>query len=136
MTTKLAIHDRQGSFSDRWIKYCSEHKIDYKIVNCYDSNIVEQLKGVGGLLWHWAHYEYAAQLIARQIIASIEKMGIMVFPDISTCWHYDDKVGQKYLLESTGAPLVPSYVFFDKDSTMKWIDKTEFPKGFSGGTLI
>lgn len=130
MTTKLAIHNRQGSFSDRWIKYCSEHKINYKIVNCYDSNIVEQLKGIGGLLWHWAHYEYAAQLVARQIIASIEKMGIKVFPDTATCWHYDDKVGQKYLLESIGAPLIPSYVFFDKDSAMEWIDNTEFPKVF------
>lgn len=130
MTTKLAIHNRPGSFSDRWITYCSEHKIGYKIVNCYDSYIVEQLKGLNGLLWHWVHYEYVAQLVARQIITSIEKMGIRVFPDISTCWHYDDKVGQKYLLESIGVPLVPSYVFFDKDSAMEWIDKTEYPKVF------
>lgn len=130
MTTKLAIHNRQGSFSDRWIKYCSEHKIDYKTVNCYDSNIIWQLKNLDGLLWHWAHSEYTAQLVARQIIASVEKKGIKVFPDISTCWHYDDKVGQKYLLESIEAPLVPSYVFFDKDSAMEWIDKTEFPKVF------
>jgi glutathione synthase/RimK-type ligase-like ATP-grasp enzyme len=130
MTTKLAIHDRPGSFSDRWIKYCSGNKIDYKIVNCYDSNIVEQLNGLNGLLWHWPQNKYAAQLVARQIIASIEKMGIKVFPDTSTCWHYDDKVGQKYLLESIGAPLVPSYVFFDKNEAMEWIDKTEFPKVF------
>ena len=130
MTIKLAIHNRPGSFSDRWIKYCSEHKIDCKIVNCYDSDIVGQLKCVHGLLWHWPYDESAAQLVARQIITSIEKMGIRVFPDTSTCWHYDDKVGQKYLLESIGAPLVPSYVFFDKDSAMEWIDNTEYPKVF------
>jgi len=130
MATQLAIHNRLGSFSDRWIKYCSEHKIDYKIVNCYDSNIIRQLENVDGLLWHWAHFDYNAQIVARQIIASIENMGIKIFPNIFTCWHYDDKVGQKYLLESIGAPLVPSYVFFDKEEAMEWIDVTEFPKVF------
>ncbi len=127
---KLAIHNRPGSFSDRWIKYCSKHDIEYRIVNCYDTGIVNQLKDVTGLLWHWAHYEHAAQLAARQIISSVEKMGIKVFPDISTCWHFDDKVGQKYLLESIGAPLVPAHVFFDKDEAMKWIGNAEFPKVF------
>ena len=82
MATKLAIHNRLGSFSDRWIKYCSEHKIDYKIVNCYDSNIIRQFENVDGLLWHWAHFDYKAQIVARQIIASIESMGIKVFPNI------------------------------------------------------
>ncbi|MBW1923270.1 MAG: hypothetical protein JRJ35_07325 [Deltaproteobacteria bacterium] len=130
MNFRIAIHNRPGSFSDRWIEYCSEHKLSYKVVNCYDSDIVAQVKGVKVLLWHWSHYEYAAQLVARQIIQSLEKMGIKVFPNISTCWHYDDKVGQKYLLESIGAPLAPSYVFFDKFKAMEWIDKTEFPKVF------
>ena len=82
------------------------------------------------MLWHWAHYELKSQLVARQIIASVEKMSIKVFPNISTCWHFDDKVGQKYLLESVGAPLVPTYIFFDKQEAMDWIDKTEFPKVF------
>ncbi len=127
---KLAIHNRPGSFSDRWIKYCSKYKIEYRLVNCYDSNIMNQLKGVTGFLWHWVHYEHEAQLAARQIISSVENMGIKVFPNMSTCWHYDDKVGQKYLLESIGAPLVPSYVFFSEDVAMEWIDNTKFPKVF------
>lgn len=130
MSVKIAIHNRPGSFSDRWITYCLEHTVDYKIVNCFDSNIISQLENVDGLLWHWAHDDYKAELVARQIVASVEKVGIKVFPNISTCWHYDDKVGQKYLLESIKAPLVPSYVFFDKDEAMEWIDKTEFPKVF------
>ena len=130
MNIKLAIHDRPGSFSDRWIKYCSKNNIEYKIVNCYDSDIVDQLKDVKGLLWHWSHYEYSAKIAARQIIASFEKMNIKVFPDLSTCWHFDDKVGQKYLLEAIEAPLVPTHVFFDKDKAMDWIDNTEFPKVF------
>lgn len=130
MTIQLAIHRSPGSFSDRWIRYCSELEIDYRVVDCFDSDIMEQLKGVDALLWHWSHTDPKAQLAARQIILSAERSGIKVFPSIATCWHYDDKIGQKYLLESIGAPLVPTYVFFDEDKAMKWIDKAEFPKVF------
>ncbi len=130
MAIQLAIHSRPGSFSDRWIRYCSEHGIDYRIVDCFDSGILDQLEGVDGLLWHWSHSDPKAQLAARQIIISAEMSGIKVFPDIATCWHYDDKIGQKYLLESIGAPLVPTHVFFDEDSAIKWIEGAEFPKVF------
>ncbi len=57
-------------------------------------------------------------------------MGIPVFPNTKTCWHFDDKVGQKYLLEAVGAPLVPSYVFYDRKQALDWIDNTDFPKVF------
>ena len=53
-----------------------------------------------------------------------------VFPDFNTGWHFDDKVGQKYLLEAIGAPLVPSYVFYTKNEALKWVETTEFPKVF------
>lgn len=127
---KLAIHDRPGSFSDRWIDYCKQNKIAYKIVNCYDSNIISQLNDCAGLMWHWSQEDYRAQNFARQLIISIEKMGIKVFPNSNTCWHFDDKLGQKYLLEAIGAPLVPTNVFYDKESALDWIEKTTFPKVF------
>ena len=136
MSIKLAIHNRPGCFPDRWIKYCDEQGVTYKIVNCLDTNIIEQLQNVDGLLWHWEYFEPGCQLVARQIITSIENLGVKTFPNIATCWHYDDKVGQKYLLESIGAPLVKTYVFFNEQEAMNFINRTEFPKVFklrSGG---
>jgi len=127
---KIAIHSGVGSFSDRWIEYCKENNIQYKIVNCYSSDIIEQLKGCDGLMWHWYQADYKAVLFARQLIYSVEAMGLRVFPDSNTCWHFDDKVGQKYLLEAVNAPLVPSYVFYDKQEAMNWIAHTDFPKVF------
>jgi hypothetical protein len=127
---KIAIHHRKGSFSERWIKYCLDKGIIYKLVNCYDSNIIEQIRDCNGFMWHWAHWCYKDIQFARQLIYSLEKIGIKVFPDSNTCWHFDDKVGQKYLLEAIEAPLVPSYVFYDEESAYEWIDKTTFPKVF------
>ncbi|MDD4309604.1 MAG: hypothetical protein PHO32_04430 [Candidatus Cloacimonetes bacterium] len=127
---KIAIHSRQGSFSDRWISYCEEKEITFKIVNCCDSDIIEQLRDCNGLMWHWSHEDYRAQNYARQLIYSLEKDGIFVFPNFDTCWHFDDKVGQKYLFESIGAPLVPTHVFYDKAGAISWVKKTDFPMVF------
>ena len=56
--------------------------------------------------------------------------GKVVFPDFNTGWHFDDKVGQKYLLEAIGAPLVPSFAFYTKAEALKWANETTFPKVF------
>jgi len=127
---KIAIHNLAGSFSDRWIKYCDENQVSYKLVNCYDYDIVAQLDDCRGLMWHWNQNDYKAALFARQLTISLEKKGIKVFPDVNTGWHHDDKVGQKYLLEAVGAPLVKSYVFYSRHEALDWLDKTTFPKVF------
>ncbi|MGC9471152.1 MAG: ATP-grasp domain-containing protein [Bacteroidales bacterium] len=127
---KIAIHSRAETFSDRWIDYCEENNIEYKLVNCYDTDIIQQLSDCDGLMWHWGHNDYKAVLFARQLTYSLEFAGKKVFPDSKTAWHYDDKVGQKYLLESIGAPLVSSYVFYDREQARQWARETSYPKVF------
>lgn len=127
---KIAIHHRPGSFSDHWIEYCKQKGIDYKIVNAYDSNIIEQVKGCDAFMWHHHHADPRDVLFAKQLIYSLEEAGIQCFPDFHTTWHFDDKVGQKYLLEAIDAPLVPSYVFYTKQEALQWISSTPFPKVF------
>jgi glutathione synthase/RimK-type ligase-like ATP-grasp enzyme len=130
MIGQLAIHHRDNSFSERWIAYCESHGIRYKIVNCLDSDIIEQLTSAEALLWHWYHGDPREQLMARNVIMAAEAMGVKVFPNTPTCWHFDDKVAQKYLLEAIGAPLVPTYVFYDLPEALRWIDQASFPKVF------
>ena len=127
---KIAIHNRPGSFSDYWIEHCKTLKIPYVFVNCFDTNIIQNISGCNGLMWHWAQWDSRAIIFARQLTYALEHKGIKVFPNSKTCWHFDDKVGQKYLLESMDAPLVPSYVFYDKKEASDWAENTEFPKVF------
>lgn len=130
MIGPIAIHHREKSFSDRWIAYCERHAISYKVVNCLGSDIIKQLTSCACLLWHWSHGDPSEQIAARHVIMAAEAMGIKVFPGSSTCWSFDDKVSQKYLLEAIGAPLVPTYVSYDLDETLKWIDHASYPKVF------
>ncbi len=127
---KIAIHPTPGSYSDQWLEYYRVHGIETKRVDGLASDIVAQLADCDGLMWHWAHWEYRALRMARQLALALEMAGKKIFPNWRTCWHYDDKIGQKYLLESLGAPLVPSYVFFEKAKALDWIDGAEFPKVF------
>ena len=127
---KIAIHHTPGTFSDRWISYCEEKGIPYKIVDAYSSDIVKQVEDCDAFMWHHHHANYKDALFAKQLLYSLEIAGKKVFPNFHTGWHFDDKVGQKYLLEAIGAPLVPSYVFYSKDEALEWVNKTTFPKVF------
>lgn len=124
---KIAIHN-SGSFSIRWIKYCKKYAIPFKTVNCYDSDIIKQLKDCDALMWHHDHGKFKDVLSAKKILFALEHAGIKVFPDFHTAWHFDDKVAQKYLLEAINAPLVPSYVFYDKKEALDWATATTYPK--------
>jgi len=101
----IAIHNSQIGFFPRWVKYCKEKSIPYKIVDCYQSDIIEQLNGCSALLWHHWQVSYKG-------------------------WHFDDKISQKYLLEALNLPLVKSYHFVDKNDAIDWASKTEYPKVF------
>ena len=50
-------------------------------------------------MWHFNHKSPKASKFARQLLFSVQASGKNVFPDYNTVWHFDDKVGQKYLLE-------------------------------------
>lgn len=127
---KIAIHHRLGSFSDRWIEYCLKNSIKYKIVNAFDSDIIAQVNDCDAFMWHYHHNQFKDILTAEKILFSLEHSGVKVFPDFKTGWHFDDKVAQKYLLEAINAPLVPSYVFYDKKEASKWAKQTIYPKVF------
>ncbi|MFZ4455594.1 MAG: ATP-grasp domain-containing protein [Bacteroidales bacterium] len=127
---KIGIHHCEGSFSGRWIDYCVKKNIPYKIVDCYQSDIIDQLSDCDALMWHFHHASSRDVLFAKQLLYSVKASERKIFPDFDTVWHFDDKVGQKYLLEAVDEPLVPSYVFYSKSDALKWINETSFPKVF------
>lgn len=127
---KIAIHPVPGSFSETWIQYCQERQISYKLVDVYRYDIIEQLKDCDIFMWHFAHYDYRDMLMARALLNAVEEMGIRVFPDYHTSWHFDDKIGEQYLLEAIEAPVVPGYMFYTCPEALEWVDKASFPKVF------
>ena len=129
-TMKIGIHETRGFFSDRWIAYCKANAISYKSVNCYGSDIIRDLSDCDALMWHFNHKSPKASKFAKQLIFAVQASGKKVFPDYNTVWHFDDKVGQKYLLEAIGAPMAPAYTFFTRQEALNWAKQTNYPKVF------
>ncbi|MDZ4148560.1 MAG: hypothetical protein U1C58_09775 [Flavobacteriaceae bacterium] len=127
---KIAIHHREGSFSDRWIEYCKQNNINFVLVDAYRSDIIQQLEGCDAFLWHYTHYDVEDVLLGGNLFSALEYMNIKIFPNHYTAWHYDNKLAQKYLFEANKLPMVKTYVFFHKDKALEWVKTTSFPKVF------
>lgn len=127
---KIAIAKRSGSYSDQWIQYCIDHKLNYIVVNPYDSDIIEKVKDCDIFMWHHNHGNAKDVLFAKQLLFSLEQAGIKVFPDFNSGWHFDDKLGQKYLFEVLEIPAARAYVFYSESDALEWVNKTSYPKVF------
>ena len=127
---KIAIHHSEGFYSERWIPYCESQGIDYKLVDCYHTDIIEELSDCDALMWHFNHKSAKASKFAKELLYSVEAMGKKVYPDFHSTWHFDDKVAQKYLFETLDIPSPPAWAFYSKKEALQWAAKTTYPKVF------
>jgi glutathione synthase/RimK-type ligase-like ATP-grasp enzyme len=126
----IAIQASKGFFSDRWIEYCKNKNIDFKVVDCYKNDIIKQLADCDALMWHHNHMNPRDVLFAKQLLYSVEQSSKIAFPDFRTNWHFDDKLGQKYLFEALNCQVVPTQAFYRKEDALEWAATTNFPKVF------
>lgn len=119
---RVLIHQKQEKHihSTTWVfpweEYCIKHNILYDKVDLLSVNAIEVLKKYDVLLWHFGQYRWEDMLEARSILYSAKKMGLKVFPDFNEAWHFDDKIAEMYALQSVGAPIPDSQVFYRMDT--------------------
>jgi glutathione synthase/RimK-type ligase-like ATP-grasp enzyme len=126
----IAIHHAAGSFSDRWIERCRAQDVPFVIVNCLSTGIVQELASCSALMWHWHHSDPTLRLAAKHVIVGAERMGLVVFPSTATCWHFDDKIAQKYALEAASAPVPRTWVFYSLPDALEFARTAELPLVF------
>lgn len=126
---KIAIHGTNG-FAYRWPESARVLGYEPIIVDAYDPNIWQQLDGCEAFLWNLNHDDRIDLQFARSIILAIAKRGIRVFPNHNTCWHFDDKVAQAYLLKAINAPLVDTWVFFNENQALEFLEQATYPLVF------
>jgi glutathione synthase/RimK-type ligase-like ATP-grasp enzyme len=124
---RLAIHPRTNSFSDRVIQLCEERGIPYQRVSAFDSGFIAKLRDFDAFLWHYDHVNPGELLAGNIVLQAAEQAGKVVFPNHATRWHFNDKIAQKYLLESIGAPLVPTWVFYAREDALAWLQEASYP---------
>jgi glutathione synthase/RimK-type ligase-like ATP-grasp enzyme len=117
------IFQHSGSWTNSWIDYCLKNGITFEIVDCYQYGIIGKLKGFDCLLWHVNNYVLPDMMIGRSILNASKNMGLKIFPDFSTSWHFDDKIAETYLLQSVGSPVPASWMFYLLDDSIEWLKR-------------
>lgn len=142
---KIAIAKASDSYGVKQvndcIQYCQDKGVDYKLVNPYASDIVSLVSDCEAFIWYIYHTDYRDMLFGKELLGSLQLAGKKVFPDAFSVWHFDDKLGQKYALESIGAPNIPTHVFYTRKEAQQWMEQTTYPKvlklrGGAGGRNV
>ena len=71
----IAIHKNKSTdlFHYRWIEYCDSNMIPYKLVNCYDNDIIQQLQDCAALMWHYHQASPTDIVMAKSLLFSWNK---------------------------------------------------------------
>lgn len=113
--------------SPRWARLLIEAGLRVKWVDVRRSDILDQLRDCRGFMWRWAHFSGMGR-VARRLLPVIEReLKIPVYPDQNTCWHYDDKIAQCYLLRALDVPMPRTWVWYDREQARAWAQEIKYP---------
>ncbi len=118
---------RRQSFSARWVERAAAAGHEARLVDAYGPDVAAQLEGCDAFMWWFAHLP-APRLFAKRLLPAIEHgLGVPVFPSWRTGWHFDDKIGQQYLLEACGVPTPRTWIFWRRDAARDFCRGAAYP---------
>ena len=125
----IGVHAAEpDGFAGRWETALQSRGATVKRLDLMGLDPLGQVAGCDGVMWHWAHYPHEVRLAALPVLRVIEEhLRIPMFPDLATCWHYDDKIAQGYLLEALGIPAPKTWVFWRKADALAWCGQADYP---------
>jgi glutathione synthase/RimK-type ligase-like ATP-grasp enzyme len=111
-------------------KILQYNNIPFIKLDLNDRDFWDKIKMLDLFIFRWAHIDDHHQ-IAKTILPIIENdLKIKCFPNLDTCWHFDDKIKEYYLLHTYGYPITKSCIFWDKANAFSWSKTTEYPVVF------
>jgi hypothetical protein len=130
---RVAIHNDPKAptpYAEKWAYYLDQSGVETKWVNLRFPDAIAQVAGCQGVMWHWEYMPHERQ-VAQSILRTIEMyLGIPVFPDYRTCWHYDDKIAQFYIFQALKLATPRTWVFWDREPAYEWARNATYPKIF------
>jgi len=110
-----------------WSRLLTEAGHQVREVDVYRADILAQLQGCDAFMWRHVHWPQMRQ-IARRLLPVVERqLGLLMYPDQDTCWHYDDKIAQAQLLEAAGIPSPRTWIWYDRNAAWQWAQSAAYP---------
>jgi len=100
-----------------------------------DVDFWQKIQEIDYFIYLWGPWD-AERQNAKAILPIIEKeLGIPCFPNQKTCWAYDDKIREYFLMKVHGFPMAESWIFWEMQNALDWAENAELPVVFklSGG---
>lgn len=139
---KVAVENKcnEGYFTARWIKWLENNSIDYILVNFSDSDIIDALRDVDVVLWHFSHASHPDYYLGKVLLTALQ-YNKAVFPAPFDFWHFDDKVAQKYIFENLNIPTPQTDVFYSLSDAIDFLKNSSYPlvaklKGGAGSSNV
>jgi hypothetical protein len=70
---KIAIYKSDSGFHPRWITYCKKNDTPFKLVDCFDKDIILQLKDCDALMWHHSQNDPKHLILAKPLLFSLKQ---------------------------------------------------------------
>lgn len=103
------------------------NKINYIHLNINDFDFWQNVKKLDLFIYIMQDPTDYKELL-KSILPVIQNyLKVKCYPNISTAWHFDDKVKEYYLLKQTGLPVINSFIFWDKQKALNWSKNTNYP---------
>jgi len=126
-TFRDRVYGDAAHSAPRWAAALEARGHEVRQVDVYRADILEQLAGCDGFLWRHIH-DVGMQQIARRLLPVIEReLRLCVFPDQATCWHYDDKIAQAFLLRALEIPTPDTWVWFEREDAERFAREAKVP---------
>lgn len=128
----------------KYKKFLDHNSLRYETFNIHASNWLEKVYNYDIIIWGMDS-DPASLYEEKTKIYFLEKyLNKFCYPSTEELWAYEDKIRQYYILKHNNMPVVPTFITFDKNEAMQYIENTEFPKvaklntssGSTGVTLV
>ncbi|WP_110954067.1 ATP-grasp domain-containing protein [Anaerosinus massiliensis] len=132
---KIAVHcDKQtygSGFTPKWIERLEGKGIEVVKVDLKKTDDLAKVKQCQGAMWHWFHSPEDKKM-ALGILQNIsECYKIPVFPNMHTCWSFDEKVLQNFFFIGSKCPHIQSWLFTSYAATKKFLsEEAQYPLVF------
>ncbi|MDP3911710.1 MAG: hypothetical protein Q8Q14_15100, partial [Gemmatimonadales bacterium] len=95
-----------------------------------DREALDSVRHADACMWRFTHGP-ESQGPAKPFLTAVERaLGLPVWPNFASRWHYDDKAAQAWLLHLVGAPVPETLVFGDPDTALAWARSASYPRVF------
>ena len=126
----IALHSDEtpdGPSAPRWAETLERLGHAVRWVDVRRADIIAQVRDCDGFMWRPSQRHGQAEH-ARKLLPVLEhELGLAVYPDQPTGWHFDDKIAQAYLFEALGIPSPQTWVFYDRAAAEEFAATATYP---------